>query len=227
VGLLAVAAADLLRNRNAAAWMLALWLGVGVVFSTYLSWSSSGRYVLLVVPPAAILIARALDFRSLRRPIAAWGLTAALTLAAAVGIAVNWSDFALANSARRAAQEISARFSGGPGKLVFQGHWGFQYYMMALHAVPMEPIGGVLSAGDHIVTPLNGPAIGLIPPSIAAEVASITVPAGRWVSTMRADMGIGFHSSLFGAVPFAFARIPDERYTVQRVTKTVVVRRSN
>jgi hypothetical protein len=153
----------------------------------------------------------------------------ALTLAAAVGIAVNWSDFALANSARRAAQEISARFSGGPGKMIFQGHWGFQYYMMARHAEPTEADGGVLSVGDHVATPLNGPSGPLIvfPSNIVAEAASVTAPSGRWVTTMRFDMGIGFHSSTFGAVPFAFAKIPDERYIVQRVTQTTTCFRSD
>ena len=230
VALLAVAATDLVRKRDSAAWMLALWLGAGLSFSTFVSWANSGRYLLPVVPAAAILVVRALDARALRHPVATWSLTVALTLAAAVGIAVNWSDFALANSARRAAQEISARFSAGPGKLILQGHWGFQYYMMARRAEPMEADGGVLSVGDHVATPLNGPGGPLVPvlqSNIAAEVASITVPAGRWVTTMRYDMGIGFHSSTFGAVPFAFAKIPDERYIVQRMTQTTTCLRSD
>ena len=227
VGLVAVAASDLIRKRDAAAWMLALWLGAGLVFATFVSWANSGRYVLPLVPAAAILVARALDSRSQRRPVAARSLTAALAIAAVVGIAVEWSDFALANSARRAAQEISGRFSSGPGKLIFQGHWGFQYYMMAQHAEPLELAGGVLSVGDHVVTPLNGPGISVVPPNIATVAASITFPAGRWVTTMSRDLRIGFHASTFGAVPFAFAKIPDERYIVHRVTEATTCSRAN
>ena len=128
VSLLAMAAINLWRIRDAETWLLALWCGGTFLFASIFNWTVNGRSLLPLTPAAAILLVRRLDVGRgwvTARSAAALGLP--LLLSALVGFGVTWADFQLANSARLTVEALKPEFPAGKQPVWFQGHWGFQY----------------------------------------------------------------------------------------------------
>jgi len=141
------------------------------------------------------------------RPV--WlGLAAGLTLS----LCVAYSDIRLANSGRAAAQRIAPEKR--EGRTWFSGHWGFQYYMEARGAKPIDMRNPDVRRGDTVVTPMNGSNRIQIGGRGAYIDESFEVPVCRWLTTMRAECGAGFYSDLWGPLPFVFGPAPAERYEV-------------
>ena len=63
VSVLAAAAVDLYRRRDAGSVLLAAWVAGTFVFATYLNWSVTARTLLPMAPAVAILIVRRLEDR--------------------------------------------------------------------------------------------------------------------------------------------------------------------
>ena len=218
VSLLVLAAADLAARRDAGSVLLFAWVVGTFVFAGYVSWSASGRYILPMVPAAGILLARRIQDR---QPIvgpslwrrAVWPLIPA----AVVALAVTWADYTLADSARSAAVRIVRDYGHAREKLWFQGHWGFQYYMQSLggKAVDMEhmefPSGGIM------VVPENNANTFPMPEGTARPTKVIEVQTCRWLSTMNPSIQAGFYADLLGPLPYAFGRVPSERYRILKL----------
>ncbi len=217
VGLGALCVLDYRRRKDAASLMLVVWAAAVYIFSSFVSWSVSGRYILPLVPAAAILAARAIDARYDKRPVAPRSLAVALALAAVVGLAVSWADYTHARSAREAAHRLSIQFAGHPGGTFFQGHWGFQYYMQELGFAPLNMVSPSVSPGDIIVMPVNGSNTAPVPRRVSTELPALDFPTASWVTNMHIVSGVGFHTSAWGPVPFAFVRAPDEQYRIYRI----------
>ena len=135
------------------------------------------------------------------------GLTAGLVLS----LSIAYSDTTLANSARTAAEQIAPE--NRSGSTWFSGHWGFQYYMEARGAKPVDVTSTNIQAGDTIVTPMSGSnRLKFRASSYLDE--SFELPVCSWLTTMGAECGAGFYSELWGPLPFVFGPVPPERYEV-------------
>jgi hypothetical protein len=207
LSILALAAGDLWRRRDAGSWLLVFWVWGTFVFAALVNWTVNGRSILPMVPAVAILIARRLEQRPGSR-----GQPAAICLAAgaAVSFAVVGADASLAHATRRLAAQVSAAYQRPPAPLWFQGHWGFQYYMQELGASPVDFKSSPLKLGDTVVVPSNN--TNLLPPDSqrSVSVGTITVKSAGALTTMDQTTGAGFYSSVWGPLPFAFGHVPPE-----------------
>jgi len=98
----------------------------------------------------------------------------------------------------------------------FFGHWGFQHYMESYGAKAVDRTTTTLLLGDRIVVPENNSNL-QIPDEVKKHlrlVEELTLPAFPLATTLNLQANAGFYSSVFGPLPFTFARSPAERYWV-------------
>ncbi len=206
-GIVALAVHDLMKRRGAESALLALWVFGTLFFAVYVNWTINARSLLPMVPAAAILMLRAVEgagpwAKRLYIPVA---------ISFVLSFCVAWADFSHAQSARAAASEISARFQEDGRTLWFRGHWGFQYYMEGLGARPFD-FEARISPGEFIIVPDNNTGKKRLSESFHL-VDEIRVPP-RLLSAMNHDCGAGFHSNIWGPLPFVFHPDCDEGYRI-------------
>jgi len=219
--ILVMAIADVwARRSDATSWLLALWVLGTFFFAGFVNWTVNGRSVLPMIPVVGLLICRRLEripgWLSSRPTalVAVGGLAAAGVLA----LVVTGSDATWANSAREAANRVYGKTRLEHGTVHFVGHWGFQYYMQALGFIPGDEQNYRLARGDLLIVPLNNTELAEPAPEVdLVLLEQLEVAHGNFVTTMSADMGAGFYSSYWGPLPFAFGRVPPERYNILRV----------
>ena len=219
VHIVALAVAELWRLRDRDAILFGLWLGGTFFYFVCIYYMVNMRVILPTLPVAALLCARRLNRgreknrrEHGRRPARAAVVWPTFAASLALSLCVAWADISLANSARTAAEKIAPEKRGG--RTWFSGHWGFQYYMQALGAKPVDVKRQDFQLGDTVVTPLNATNIYLSRPHVASTDQSFELPVCRWVTTMRTECGAGFHADLWGPLPFVFGSVPNERYQV-------------
>jgi 4-amino-4-deoxy-L-arabinose transferase-like glycosyltransferase len=222
VQLLALAAADLSRRRDATALFLSLWVGGVWVFLSFVNWVPTARAALPMAPAVGILLVRRLEDGRAGASLDGERWCRASVLAGLViALAVGYGDVGFAQSARMAAKSIALRY-GGQGRLYFQGAWGFQHYMEAAGATRIDfKGGGSLRAGDHLAWPVIGSNIMEPPRSAVRLVEIVQFPVVRWVGTMSQKLGASFYAAGIGPLPFAFGSNPPERYHVLEVTEDI------
>ena len=232
---IALALAEVWSRRDRDAALLGLWLAGTLLFGIFVYHFVNVRVILPALPAVAVLCSRRLRPRiglTARKSKVAdsgkspenqgrktahapavpgpvwWGLAAGLALS----LCVAYSDMKLANSGRTAAERIAP--DKREGRTWFSGHWGFQYYMEARGAKPIDMRNPDVRRGDTVVTPMNGSNRIQIGGRGAYIDESFEVPICRWLTTMRAECGAGFYSDLWGPLPFVFGPAPAERYEV-------------
>ena len=211
VGILALATTDVWQKRDAASWLLFLWVGGVFAFAPLFYWLINARVLLPMAPAVALLIARRLERDRTAIPT---GAQAALLACAMLSLAVAQADFAQASTTRKAAGMICARHAAGPGKLSFKGHWGFQYYMQSGGARPLDHDHLELAPDDLLaVQQLNTSEI-VIAPELLELREDLTLPDFPCVATMNPSVGGGFYSPGWGPLPFAFGSIPPESFFI-------------
>ena len=215
VSVLGLAAADLFRRRDAFSLLLFLWLFGTFAFAVFFNWTINGRSLLPAAPAVGILVVRRLELQ--RGAIPQPPLVAGLLLA----LVVTWSDFHLAGTARTAAAGITERFAPAGRTLWFEGHWGFQRYMEARGASPLDVQRSRLAAGDRIVIPDNGSNLFPLQPDAVAPRAETDLAPFPLLTTLSPYLGAGFYIDVWGPLPFAFGRVPPERYLVLDVVRDV------
>jgi 4-amino-4-deoxy-L-arabinose transferase-like glycosyltransferase len=219
--ILALAAMDLYEHRDPVSLLLALWVAGTFVFTAFVNWSINGRSILPMVPAVGILVMRRLDL--VRGPASGpikWRLFWPLVPGALLGVSVTLADYQGANAARAAAT-LATSLPARAGKLWFQGHWGFQYYMQALGAQCLDSNHVHCEVGDWIVKPDDNYGGFAMPPETTRERGVLRVPACRWATTMHRQLGAGFYSNRMGPLPFTFGAVPDSEYLVLEVVKPV------
>ncbi len=230
---------DLRSTRDAAAWLLFFWVVGTMVFAAFINWAVNGRSVLPLVPAVGILIMRRLDrargpaTRSSER----W-FALPLLPSVALALAVAYADVSQADTARTAARVIADEYAHPPGKLLFEGRWGFQYYLEQRGGQPvtfaLDPGTSVLgwirptpAPGDRLVEPSNNSHVftrayrntPFRMPRERVELARTYTffPCG-WLSTTQPALRAGFYSHTFGGeLPYAFGRVPPEVYWVYTI----------
>jgi 4-amino-4-deoxy-L-arabinose transferase-like glycosyltransferase len=205
---LGLAAAELLRRpRDPRAWLLALWVGGTFAFAAFGNWTVNGRSLLPLLPAAGLLLARRWEQLDPKNP-RVWQI--GLGASALFALLVAQSDFQLAVSVRRSAQEAFTKYGHGKAIAWFEGHWGFQYYMEQLGGRAVDFKNFTPAAGDILIVPLHNTYIAETPAAMVArrEVLSVSGPLG--LTTWSAAVGAGFYSSVAGPLPFAFGAVPAE-----------------
>lgn len=214
IHLLALAGRDLWTRRDPDALLLTLWIGGTWFFATFTNWTTTARSMLPAAPAAALLAVRALAGP---RPVERNpGFALALGLGLLAGLVVAQGDAGLADSARRAARELVSTYADG-SRVVFQGAWGFQWYMQQQGAERLRIDGMELRPGDLVITPGTNTNLVVLPASKLEPIAIAEFPAGRWATTLSKPRGAGFYASLWGPLPFVFGPVPPQRYRVERV----------
>jgi 4-amino-4-deoxy-L-arabinose transferase-like glycosyltransferase len=213
ISLFALAVSDFRKRRDADSALLGLWVLGTFAFAAYVNWTVNARSVLPLIPAAGILLARRVE--SMGRMRQRW-LVAALAVSGFVAMWVSWADARLADSARLAARMVASR-SGAGADVSFEGHWGFQYYMERLGFRPVDFASYRVGAGKTIVIPENNCNLEDIPPEFVESDSGFELDTNVGVSTMSDSLGAGFYSDVSGPLPFAFGRVPAERYTVVRL----------
>lgn len=228
---------DLWKERNADSLLLVLWMLGTFCFLTYFNWTINGRTILPMVPVAAILFVRSLDRRwpakgsNDQLPAQSFApYVLPFLFAAGLALAVTWADYKLANTQRTAARVIvedlnqynqagiiGGQFKKNPPRIWFQGHWGFQYYMEALGALPLDFYKQEMMAGEFLVIPDNNSNTRL-PPQAFSFIKEFQLPASRWLGTMqKLPVGAGFYATVWGPLPFVAGNIPTEKYWLYRL----------
>jgi tetratricopeptide (TPR) repeat protein len=146
-------------------------------------------------------------------------LAACLGLAAFGAFAVAAADGRLANTAREAAGWLAAKYGTPPGRLWFQGHWGFQYYLQEKGARPLDFLASSPTPGDFIVIPSSEAGGYELPPAATTLEEVLALSSNAWLTTMDRTIGAGFHSDFWGPLPFALGVIEPDRYYVFRVVR--------
>ena len=220
--LVALVVAEWMRSRDDATLLLALWVLGTFAFAGFLNWSNNGRSILPMAPAVGLLIARRVG--SLQEARNMWQVAVPLAASAALALAVCAADASLANSAREAARELGQRYAPAEGRrLWLQGHWGFQYYLAEFGGQPLEQQNSTLRPGDTVVFPWNSSGLVPLPQSHLSLAETLDANGPRWLSTMNRSFGTGFYASHAGPLPFAFGRVPKERYSVYRVTREITL----
>jgi 4-amino-4-deoxy-L-arabinose transferase-like glycosyltransferase len=205
--------------------LLALWILGTFLFAAFVNWTVNARSMLPLIPAAAILLARRLDLdksdlgkdekqiasNQRSSAISTVKLTVPLALSAMISLAIASGDTAFANSGRDAASWIHWQTQNEPGVL-FEGHWGFQYYMQLLGARPVEYDKFTFQTGEVVVIPENTTSTFPIAPQFVAAQQTSQIDPSTHAATMA--LGAGFYSSVWGPLPFSFGRVPRESYLV-------------
>jgi len=217
ISLLALAVADAWAHRDTDSFLLALWVVGTFVFAVYVNWTANGRSILPMIPAVGILLARRLETTL---PVVTWRkLLAPLGVAGVLALWVACGDAGWADSARRAADVIHEKTRSESGVVWFAGHWGFQYYMQAYGARPVDTsnFSASFHAGDFVVLPKNNTNLFEIAPQFVTSREVIELPMLRRAATMCPELGAGFYSSVWGPLPFAIGPVTTERYSLLRL----------
>jgi hypothetical protein len=216
---LGLVVADYKRRRDADSALFALWVLGTFLFAAFLNWTVNARSLLPLIPAAAILLARRLDEE--KRVVSTWRssmkLVVPLVLSAVISFSIAWGDMAFANSGRSVATH--RQIQDQAGSVLFEGHWGFQYYMQLFGARPVEYDKFTFQTGDVVVIPENTTSTFPIAPQFVAGQQTLQIDPHAYAATM--GLGAGFYSSVWGPLPFSFGRVPSESYLVVRLHQPV------
>ena len=212
---LALAVADLVRERDADALLLFLWVSGTFLFAVFLNWTVNARSLLPAVPAVGILAARRLESRGLVPTRLVPALP--LSLAGALAIAAGGADRSLAGTARTAAAHFTS--SHARGTLWFEGHWGFQHYMEAAGAKALDAARSRLSTGDRIAVQLNNTNLFGLPMDAVTRISAFDLPVLPGIATISAGIGAGFYAHEWGPLPVALGRVPPERFFLLEVVR--------
>ena len=215
MSVLALAATDFFKHKDAESALLGLWVLGTFIFAALVNWTANGRSILPMVPAVGILVMRRIDglqagMCGKRR----WHVAAPLMGASILALIVTWSDVQLANVTRQATAEIKNRYDCGTKTVWYQGHWGFQYYMNELgyHAIDFKNYD--LHKGDVLVLPENNTNIQPLPEGAGVVREVLTLAGNRHLTTMSQAAGAGFYTDSYGPLPYAFGAVPSEKYFV-------------
>ena len=211
VHLLWLAASDLRENRDAPSLLLFLWVAGTILFGGFVNWTTSARNLLPIAPAVGILVMRRVERG---RPVRARTFALPLTVGACLSFLVAAADLRLAENGRTAARRIVREFGARPGTLWFQGHWGFQFYMEAAGAKPLDRRRSRVEKGDRLAIPTNNSWVVPVPESAVTLASQFELPPFPGIATVQPAVGAGFYSDSWGPLPFVVGRVPPERYFI-------------
>ena len=206
------------RARGAANLTLLIWIAGTLVFAGVANWTVSGRTILPLVPPAAVLVARGMSMSNLRRPLLAIALGAGIALVAA------WGDATIARADRAAALDFARRSKDYSGNRWFMGHWGFQWYMEQQGIRAIDAARNVIEPGDLIFVPIINTNLIELPEPAVRRIDELSLPGFTWATTADRRLGAGFYSNLIGPLPLVIGCAEARRYEVYQAMGRIVLR---
>lgn len=212
ISLLVLAVLDLWKHRDAGSLLLLLWIGGTFVFASLINWTVNARSLLPMAPAAGILLVRRLDDPRTPPGRRTRGLAPVLAASALLSLLVTYADYSLASTARNAAVDITEDYKGE--RIIFQGHWGFQYYMQKLGAEPVDFNHPELRPGDILVAPTNNVNVAPVSCNIATLCEVREYQPMPWIAVLCREVGAGLYASICGPTPFLFGRVPPEAYQI-------------
>lgn len=217
MAVLALPFADIGIGWNAKRVMLTLWMLGTYVFAARLNWVTNARSILPLIPALGILLACRVERLTQAHP--RWlptKLAVGLGLAAIVTFWVAAADTELALSARRASEIVRDKTSRQNASVWFSGHSGFQYYMQAWGAKPIDFVAPEIQAGDFIVIPQTGAPFFDMRKELVGSREEILLPMNSGLSTSLTALGADFYAG-GGPLPFVVASVPSQEYEVLRL----------
>lgn len=203
-----------LRRGGPAALVLLLTVYGTFVFAAYLNWTVNARTMLPMAPAAAALVFSGAAPKAGSAPASSASAALALALALLAAVPFCLADYRLAGIQKRAAADLHRRLEDYPGRVWFQGHWGFQYYMQRFGSRPLDFSGTVLRAGDAVVVPSNNTLTTALAPAAYHLAGTLRYEGLPWAATMSPSMGAGFYAAQWGPLPFAIGPAPPQRFSV-------------
>jgi len=215
VGAIGLAVSDWRQRRDAASFLLLMWVSGTWVFASFVNWSVNARSVLPMIPAVGILLARRLESAEYAtRRVRIARLVIPLVASGMVALWVTWADFSAANTSRMAAQYVRDNITAPGGKVSFEGHWGFQYYMQAYKFEPLDVANFLVGNGDVLVVPSHNTGMQTIPRSYVSSMDTFEFPIRTGMTTMSLEWGSGFYSDNWGPLPYCAAPARPEVYNV-------------
>ncbi len=220
--ILVIAIIDFINHRNSDSLMLLMWILGTFLFATFINWTVNGRSLLPIAPVVGILIVRRMEVISTGpNPERMWYRIRLLIPAAGIALLTVYADYSHAETAKKAAEEISDKYSPASHSLWFEGHWGFQYYMELQGGKPLKYANTRLSRGEILIIPWNNTGNQPLRSEIAPQVEKITLTPYPWTTCMNYIAGAGFYSDIFGPLPYVFTTVRDEVYSIYIIAKPV------
>ena len=219
LGIVAIAAADLWKHRDADSILLSLWVFGTFLFAAFFNWTVSARALVPMTPALGILLMRRLETQK-SLPNGIRGIWKSIGIAALAAILVAYADLSVARSAKDAATEVSVLKD--PSRTVwFEGHWGWQYYAQLEGLKAIDLRRDELRPGDLVIVPENNTATPRLPFAAIRQREITEYPTLRWLSTTSWRAGAGFYAAKVGPLPFAMGNVPPERYHIYEVTAPI------
>lgn len=212
---LTLAVGDFIRQRTAVSTLLALWMIGGLVFVGAVNWTVSGRNLLPLAPAVALLIVRRLENNldsGRPDPFRHWWWPCGASLVVALMVAR--ADWQWANSARNVAGTMKEELASRCQRIVFEGHWGFQYYMEQLGAKPLAQTPLMLASNEAVVLAMGNTSIFDLPSGRVEPLAKVDVTPSKWISILSIPAGAGYYSDEWGPAPFIFGPAAPDSYWV-------------
>jgi 4-amino-4-deoxy-L-arabinose transferase-like glycosyltransferase len=218
---LAVATADLARSRDSTSLLLFLWVTGTFGFAAFLNWTTNIRSILPILPALGILLMRRIGSQTTMALVKKKKLLPIPLFASALlGLLTVWADASWANSARSAASEIARVYGGSKSPLLFQGHWGFQYYIQRLGAKPIR-FDGPVDKGAIVAIPVTNTNADGFPRDTFDCIGIVERRPFHGLAMMSHLAGAGYYSRTWGPVPLVLgADVPDQ-YLVVRITQAL------
>lgn len=221
--ILALAARAAWRWRDASSFLLAAWTIGTFLFAGFVNWTVNARSILPMIPAVGILLVRRLSQRgSLDHPLRRWGARISLLAGAVLSLSVARGDYLLASAVRESARQSYAKLKPENETLWSSAHWGFQYYIEGLGPKTKTLVKGMWQAkeGDLLVNATNNEIV-LPRDSQFDSMETLSIDGPRWLTTFQSEVGAGFYASVWGPLPFAFAKVPAEKVLIHHLKSVV------
>jgi 4-amino-4-deoxy-L-arabinose transferase-like glycosyltransferase len=213
-----IAVSDLARNRDSDSLLLFLWI-IGIfAFTVFVNWSVNGRTLLPIAPVAGIIVVRYLAQLNKLHVNSRGGLFIPLALSLSIALFVTYADYSWASSARTAANAIHEKIKNWPGKVWFEGFWGFRHYFENSGGVkPLDYEKPSLKKGDLVIVPGKNTNTKPMHKHLANLESELTFDVAKFISTMDTSSGAGFYSDVCGPLPFAIGLSPEKYYIYEMI----------
>lgn len=203
-------------KNNLDRFFLNIWF-FGFLFLNVIAHYVAARYILLSVPPMILLLISYLDtikFKFLNPRVF---YLICLSIILAFSVAISIADYRFAALYRNFADDIKKEYGIANNKVWFEGHWGFQYYMMKNGYSFLDPQEDSPMPGDILIKPILADYDNKIYPKWKNALESIDTKIyyGN-LKLLNSEAHAGFYSQGWGFLPFFSSESEVERIEIYR-----------
>ncbi len=208
---------DAVKKRDRDRLALWIWLFLAAPVVIYLHLPS--KYLVPSVPAVAILIVQAMAQRDpARNRVARWLAPAIAVTGAVLGILILLGIRDLAESQRRAADELVFPLIQRGERVWYTGHWGFHWYaeQAGASAFTVSSLSDIHPGDVIVISEIDGSSI--LRSNVAHEVLqTISYPSGAPGRVMNFAARAGFFSNSYGYLPWVPGKGELTRFQVWQI----------